>query len=114
MRYLQFVGLLLLLCTPAHARACWEQAALRYGVSPHLLYAIARVESNLNPLAVNTSNLASSGSYDIGLMQINSSHLRTLKRYGINEPDLQTPCTNITVGAWILSQNFSHYGNTWE
>ena len=103
-----------MLCAPAQARACWEQAAQRYGVSPHLLYAIARVESNLNPLAVNASHRASSGTYDIGLMQINSSNLRTLKSYGIKEQDLYAPCTNIAVGAWILSQNLSRYGVTWD
>ena len=44
--------LAILALKPTQALACWEAAAQRYGVSAHLLYAIARVESNLNPKAV--------------------------------------------------------------
>ena len=77
----QFSGLtaLAVLATmPSWARACWEEAAQRYGISANLLYAIARVESNLNPKAVNRTHSQRTGSYDIGLMQINSGHLSTL------------------------------------
>ena len=34
------------------AQACWDDAAQRYQVSSALLYAIARTESGLNPLAM--------------------------------------------------------------
>mgnify|MGYP000738765902 CR=1 FL=1 len=74
---------------PTWALACWDEAAQRYGVPAELLYAVARAESNLNPKAINRSHLQRTGSYDIGLMQINSAHLRTLARYGIQESDLQ-------------------------
>ena len=114
MRHLQTVGLFLVLCAPAYARACWDQAAQRYGVSAQLLYAIARVESHLNPQAVNLSHRSRTGSYDIGLMQINSSNLPTLARYGIRERDLYDPCTNIQVGAWLLADSFSRHGATWD
>jgi soluble lytic murein transglycosylase-like protein len=102
--------LALVLC--GQARACWQDAADRYGVNASLLYAIARTESQLNPLVVSRPN--SNGTYDIGLMQINSSWLPTLRRYGIDEKQLLDACTSIHVGAWILSQNMRRLGNSWD
>jgi len=93
------------------AHACWEQAGARYGVSPNLLYAIARAESSLNARAVGRN---AGGSRDIGLMQINSAWLPTLATHGIREADLFEPCTNIHVGAWILAGNVSRLGYTWD
>ena len=100
--------------TPSSSMACWEQAASRYGVSSHLLYAVARAESDLNPAAVNLEHKKRTGTYDIGLMQINSSHLPTLARFGISERDLYEPCTNIMVGAWLLAEQFSRQGVSWD
>ena len=105
---------LVLLLVARQAQACWDQAAQRYGVAAELLYAIARVESNLDPRAVNRSHVAHTGSYDIGLMQINSSHLPRLARHGIAEAQLFDPCTNIQVGAWLLSDLVSRHGLTWD
>lgn len=57
---------LTLLCLSGVAEAdCWQLAASRYHVDPLLLYAIAKVESGLNPSA---RNINSDGSQDIGLM----------------------------------------------
>lgn len=107
-------ALAVLATVPAQTQACWEEAAQRYGISADLLYAIARVESNLNPKAVNRSHFQRTGSYDIGLMQINNRHLSVLSRHGIRESDLFDPCTNIQVGAWLLSDLFSRRGTTWD
>lgn len=103
------VGLACLACTPA--QACWNEVAGWYGVNVHLLYAIAKTESGLNPNAMNRNK---NGSYDIGLMQINSSWLPTLRKYGVTEERLKDPCVNLQVGAWILAQNMARMGLTWE
>ncbi|MGZ3236657.1 MAG: lytic transglycosylase domain-containing protein [Burkholderiaceae bacterium] len=95
--------------TPSHA--CWEEAAYKYAINADLLYAIAKTESNLNPRAMNRNK---NGSYDIGLMQINSSWLPALRKLGLNEQQLYDPCTNIQVGAWILAQNMQRLGNSWD
>jgi len=104
-----FVSISLIAAFPAHA--CWEQAGERYGVSPELLYAIARTESGLDPQAVGRNR---NGSRDIGLMQINSAWLPRLSAHGIAERDLFDPCTSIHVGAWILAGNVRRLGYTWE
>lgn len=103
------VALVCAAALPAHA--CWDDAAQRYQVSSALLYAIARTESGLNPQAVGRNR---NGSRDIGLMQINSTWLPKLATHGIHERDLFEPCTNIHVGAWILADNVSRLGYTWE
>ena len=95
----------------SHATACWEEAANRYQVNPYLLYAIAKTESSLNPSAINRNK---NGSYDVGLMQINSLWFPVLRKYGIDEEQLFQPCVNVHVGAWILAQNMQRLGNSWE
>jgi soluble lytic murein transglycosylase-like protein len=105
---------LLLLGFALPSQACWEDAALRYGVDARLLVAIAQQESSLKPEAINRSHAERTGSIDIGLMQINSRWLTILDLYGIRASDLLDPCTNLQVGAWILAQAFRRYGVTWE
>ena len=104
-------SLALSFCSALPAQACRDAAAQRYQVSSALLYAIARTESGLNPLAVGRNG---NGSRDIGLMQINSAWLPTLASHGITERELFEPCTNIEVGAWILAGNVARLGYTWD
>lgn len=91
--------------------ACFEEAAERYKVPVALLKAISTVESKGNP---NARNVNGDGSTDIGHMQINSSWLPTLAKYGIDEKTLAEPCINTNIGAWVLAHNISRYGLTWE
>lgn len=90
---------------------CWQEAGARYSVDPWLLYAIAQQESGLNPQAVHRNT---NGTTDMGLMQINSNWLPSLKAYGITEQKLYEPCINIHVGAWVLAQSIQYFGNNWR
>lgn len=104
--------LLLLIVSHSVFANCWNKAAHYYHVDPYLLYAIANVESGMNPYAIGKNH---DGTRDVGLMQINSSHFSELEEQGINESRLITePCTSIMVGASILSDMIKIYGYNWE
>jgi soluble lytic murein transglycosylase-like protein len=88
---------------------CFDEAGKLYNISPELLRGIAKVESRFNPYAINHNR---NGSYDYGVMQINSSWAKTLgpKLWQA----LSDPCTNIKVGAFILAQSISRHGYSWD
>ena len=88
---------------------CFEEAGNRYGIAPQLLWGIAKHESNLNPQAVNWN---SNGSYDYGIMQINSSWAGTFGKQ--RWQSLSDPCANVMTGAWILRQCIDRYGYGWK
>ena len=90
---------------------CWEEASTTYGVPVNVLKAVAKTESGFNPKATNKN---SDSSIDSGLMQINSRWLPTLAKYNISQADLKDPCTNLKVGAWILSNNAKNLGWNWN
>jgi soluble lytic murein transglycosylase-like protein len=88
---------------------CFEEAGAMYNISPQLLWSIARVESNFNHRALNWNK---NGTYDFGVMQINSAWYKVIGHD--LWMSLGDPCTNVKVGAWILSQCISRYGYTWQ
>jgi soluble lytic murein transglycosylase-like protein len=104
------LGLLCLLLSAGKIQAfCFEEAGSLYNVSPQILWAIAKVESGFRPDAVNRNT---DGSYDFGLMQINSSWAQVLGSDLWSS--LGDPCINVKVGAWILSGCVRKHGYTWE
>ena len=88
---------------------CFNVASKQYKIPTKLLKAIAKTETKLDPLAIHVN---SNHSYDVGIMQINSTWLPKLKRVGISEAELLDGCKNIQIGAWILAQNIKQYGFT--
>lgn len=98
----------------AEESSCWVTAGAKHGIDPWLLYGIAKVESSLNSGAMNLDHKSRTGSYDIGLMQINSGNLKGLAKYGIDEVSLKDPCVSIDVGAYILAEKIRKHGNTWD
>lgn len=92
--------------------ACWYQAAARYRVSPELLFSIAHVETRVRSGVIHRND---NGTYDVGVMQINSTWLPVLAKYHITLHDIATkPCVNVNVGAWILSRTIEKYGLNWR
>lgn len=89
-------------------------------VAPATTRAVIQVESQENPLAINdntakktfaprskeeavaraTELLSQGHNLDLGLMQVNSTHLAPL---GLSAADLFDPCTNIRAGTGILA-----------
>src|SRR3989344_1856636 len=103
--------LLLAICFQANA-TCFSQAAVRYDVDERLLRAIQFTENEPgNPTDISYNK---DGSWDIGLMKINSSWLPKLQKMHITEKDLLDPCISVNVGAWILAENIVSYGRTWK
>jgi soluble lytic murein transglycosylase-like protein len=100
---------LVLFTSPRVCAFCFEEAGQRYGLSPRLLWAIAKTESCFNPSAVHYNK---DGSFDYGLMQVNSSWYSTLGHERWMR--LGDACYNVQVGAWILSRCVQRYGYTWK
>ena len=88
---------------------CFEEAGMMYNISPSLLWAIGKGESNFNPNAINWNR---NGSFDFGVMQINSSWRKVIGQEAWLS--LRDPCYNVKIGAWILSHCIKTYGYTWE
>ncbi len=88
---------------------CFEEAGSLYGINPLILRAIAKVESNFNPTAIHRNT---NGSYDFGLMQINSSWASVLGRERWNL--LGDACYNTMTGSWILAACMNKYGYSWK
>ncbi|MCM8820184.1 MAG: transglycosylase SLT domain-containing protein [Candidatus Omnitrophica bacterium] len=125
---------ILLFSTSSYA-FCFQEAAAYYGVHPSLLYAIAKVESNFHPYAINVNSGGKSlrsyypktkeeaiyiikelerrgyNNYDVGIGQINS---RNIKRYNLKVENLLDPCYNLHMSAFILRKNIDTYGYNWK
>jgi soluble lytic murein transglycosylase-like protein len=108
-RCLMSAGAVAWLASGSAGADCFSVAAQKYGIARELLQAIAKVESALDPLALRINR----GSYDIGIMQVNSRWLPLLRRHGIQPADLYDACTNIDVGSWILANEIARHGYTW-
>ena len=93
------------------ARAdCFEEAARYQQVNPTILRAIAWQESHGR---ADARHVNVDGSVDLGMMQINSIHLRDLAPYGVSRPMLMDGCVSVYVAAWHLKSKMVKYGNTW-
>lgn len=108
-KVLSAVAALLLAFSSDASAFCFDEAGMEYGINPQILRAIAKVESNFNPAAVNRNT---NGTYDFGLMQINSIWAPTIGKE--RWKSLGEPCSSVKTGAWILSMCMEKYGYTWK
>lgn len=91
---------------------CFNEASARYGLPAEIMIAVAKVESKYRNIISKPNK---NKTYDIGIMQVNSSWLPELKKYNITQDDLvNKPCQNIMVGTWILAQKIKAYGFNWK
>lgn len=101
--------LLSILFPTAAISFCFQEAGKQYNINPQLLQGIARVESGLNPAAINRNK---NGSADYGVMQINSFWLNKLGT--TTEELLQDPCYNVMAGAFVLRGCLDRHGENWK
>ena len=88
------------------------EAGKAFDVPPLLLKKIATIESGLNPKALGKNK---NGTYDYGLMQINSIHLKKFqKQYGMTKEQLMDTKINIHVGAKLISGIIARHGFSFE
>ena len=91
---------------------CSIDASLKYDVPASILIAVAKVENG----KVNSVNYNKNGSYDIGKMQINSTYLLDLKKYGITEDMLKSDgCFPYYVAAYKIKRHLiEDKGTYWQ
>lgn len=81
---------------------CISKSSQVFDIQPIMLKTIIAVEGG----RVGTASRNTNGSYDMGVMQVNTIHLNSISReLGYSWKDLVfNPCKNIHAGAWILSK----------
>lgn len=83
---------------------CINHAAESFHVPATMIVSVIKMEQGWNGAAIKNKN----GTYDLGVMQINSTWLTKLKQYGITREQLQyNPCINIEVGTWLLAKGLA-------
>src|SRR5437868_6020314 len=84
---------------------CVNQAVVSYAVPASLIMAIIFVEGGRNGIKMANSN----GSFDYGVMQINSAWLSEVEsKFGYSAYDLQfDACKNVDAGTWILRKTLN-------
>jgi soluble lytic murein transglycosylase-like protein len=89
---------------------CINHAANIFHIPAAIIVSVMKIENGWNGAAIQNKN----GTVDLGIMQINTSWLPRLKKFGITKNDLQyDPCVNVHVGTWILSKGLAR-GEGWQ
>lgn len=96
---------------PALIRQCSHISADHYGISPLLVQAVIEAEGGTH----GTVSANSDGSYDLGVMQINTINLPEIqKSFPVTWQHLAyRPCLNIAIGTWFLANRIRNAPDTW-
>lgn len=89
---------------------CVDTSARYYKISPLVIHTIADIEGG----KVGTAKKNKNGSYDLGVMQLNTVNLSKIKDEFPNVSVMDLifkPCVNIYVGTWFLSEEIRRAGN---
>ena len=95
---------------------CIFAASQTYAVPPSVILGVLKVEGG----KVGMANRNKNGTYDLGLMQINTIWVPDLARYwGVPESVAvkylrDDACVNIGVGAWILRTKMDQTGSLYD
>lgn len=94
--------------------ACVSRAARYYQINPMILLAVRNHEAG----QVGMANKNSNGSYDMGVMQLNTINLSLIQE---NFPKITAkdiifkPCVNVFIGAWFLKSKIDGAGgDVWK
>lgn len=78
---------------------CLSRVSQRYQVHPLILSLVANVEGGWTGARIKNTN----GTFDLGVMQINTIHIPELSKHGLTEKMLQNnDCINVGVAAWYI------------
>lgn len=90
---------------------CINHAAIAYHVPAKVILSVIKQENGRNGLAKPNKN----GTYDYGVMQINTVWLSKLGNYGYTKENLQyDACKNVNAGTWILAQGLAEAKTAWR
>ena len=90
---------------------CINQAAITYHVPATVILSVMKKENGRNGEANPNKN----GTFDYGVMQINSIWLPKIAAYGYTKDGIQyDACKNVAVGAWIIAQSIASGKSLWS
>ena len=89
---------------------CVQRAAKHYDISPFIIQTVVDIEGG----KIGTVRKNTNGTYDLGVMQLNTVNFNKIKKRFPNTTYLDLilkPCVNIYVGSWFLSESIKNANN---
>jgi soluble lytic murein transglycosylase-like protein len=83
---------------------CINHAAEIFHIPATIIVAVMKIENGWNGAAIKNKN----GTYDLGVMQVNTSWLKQIEKTGITREQLQyDACVNVHTATWILAKGLA-------